>query len=156
MNVLSTSNLDADATDHFHFCSVGDLGALAESFAMETVGDGSRIRRPITDLNYLSETQTETKTEGPVMKKLVSFPLGDKGSVALTVEAGKLRLSASYIDRGDISLSGGYPVADLLDPVKKNFVDKLKGLIKGDWDDALIDKAWLEAIKAVSEEEAKA
>jgi hypothetical protein len=89
------------------------------------------------------------------MKQLLSLPIGPQGSAALAIDAGKLRLSGGYGSPSepgfDATLSVGYPVADLLDPVKKNFVDKLKALIPGTWDDVLIDKAWLEAVALISE-----
>lgn len=64
---------------------------------------------------------------------------GDGGAYALKVEGGLLKAEV------------GYPVAKILDPIKKNFVDKLKALIPGSWDDALIDAAWAEAVKVLSE-----
>lgn len=66
------------------------------------------------------------------MKVIVAGPIGgDGGEYALKVDAGKLKAEI------------GYPIEKVLEPVKKNFVDKLKGLIPGDW----IDKAWSEAVK---------
>lgn len=86
------------------------------------------------------------------MKQLVHFPLGSKASGALSIDSGNLQVGVTG-QFGDVVIDAkvGYPVAKVLDPVKKNFVDKLKALIPGTWDDALIDKAWDEAVALVSE-----
>ncbi len=74
------------------------------------------------------------------MKTLVSMPVGgDGGSVALGV------------DGKDLALSVRYPMAKALEPVKALFVDKLKAIIPGTWDDMLIDKAWSEALELLDD-----
>lgn len=72
-------------------------------------------------------------------KELVKGAIGTDGSYKLVVADGELQATL------------GYKVAAVLAPVKKNFVDKLKALIPGTWDDALIDKAWDESVKYLSE-----
>lgn len=73
------------------------------------------------------------------MKKLVDGKLGADGTYALAVEEGNLTAKV------------GYPVMKILEPIKKNFVDKIKALIPGDWDDKLIDEAWESAVNSLSE-----
>lgn len=73
------------------------------------------------------------------MKDLVSGPLGSDGSYDLKVEDGQLKATI------------GYKVEALLAPVKAHFVDQLKKVIPGDWDDKLIDDAWAGAVKLLSE-----
>lgn len=70
------------------------------------------------------------------MKSLVEVPVGaDGGKVSVVVDQGMLEVKV------------GYPLEKALSEVKAKFVDKLKALIPGSWDDALIDKAWQDAIK---------
>ena len=64
---------------------------------------------------------------------------GDGAAYALKSEGGALKAEISF------------PLAKLLEPIKKNFVDKMKAVIPGSWDDALIDQAWNEAVKFLSE-----
>ncbi len=74
------------------------------------------------------------------MKKILEGAIGkDGGTYGLSIEDGNLVAKV------------GYPVSQVLEPLKKNFVDKLKAVIPGDWDDALIDKAWQEAVDYLSE-----
>lgn len=86
------------------------------------------------------------------MKQIISLPLGSQAKASLSVDAGNLQLGVTG-QFGDLSVDAkvGYPVIKVLDPIKKNFVDKLKALIPGEWDDALIDKAWNEAIALASD-----
>lgn len=72
------------------------------------------------------------------MKEIVSAPLGE-GKVGLGISEGMLVATV------------GYPVEKILEPIKTQFVDKLKALIPGTWDDALIDAAWADAVKLLSE-----
>ena len=74
------------------------------------------------------------------MKELLSGNLGaDGGKYALQIEGGSLVAQV------------GYPVEKILQPLKEKLVDRLKNLIPGDWDDAIIDKAWQEAVDFLSE-----
>lgn len=86
------------------------------------------------------------------MKQLISLPLGANAHATVAVDAGDLKLGVAG-KFGDLTVDAtvGYPVIKVLDPIKKNFVDKLKALIPGTWDDALIDKAWAEAIALASD-----
>lgn len=52
---------------------------------------------------------------------------------------------------GELKVSVGYPVAELLAPVKAQFFDKLKDAIPGSWDDAVLDKVWDELVSLLSE-----
>lgn len=70
------------------------------------------------------------------MKTLVEVPMGADGGKASVVVA-----------EGMLELKVGYPLEKALAEVKAKFVDKLKALIPGTWDDALIEKAWQDAIK---------
>lgn len=73
------------------------------------------------------------------MKKLIGGPIGGGASAELAVNAGNFEAKVVY------------PVASVLAPIKKAFVDKLKALIPGSWDDVLIDKAWAEALKFLAD-----
>lgn len=73
-------------------------------------------------------------------KSIVKQPLGADGGFAELV-----------VEEGNLVVKAGYPVAKILEPIKKNFVDKLKTAIPGTWDDVIIDNAWNEAVKIVTE-----
>lgn len=75
------------------------------------------------------------------MKQLLEQELGKHGKLTLVVEEGQLKAK----------IEGSYPMMDLLAPVKTKFVDKLKGLIPGEWDDKLIDDAWAKAVASLTE-----
>lgn len=49
-------------------------------------------------------------------------------------------------ENGMLKVQLEYPIVKILEPIKANFVDKLKKLIPGSWDDLLIDEAWAEAV----------
>lgn len=72
------------------------------------------------------------------MKELVRAPIGGDGG-AIVVNVTEL----------DLILAVAYPKAKVLEPIKKNFIDKLKAIIPGTWDDILIDKAWEDALKGL-------
>lgn len=84
------------------------------------------------------------------MKDLIAkdFPIGADGM-------GKV---AASIDGSDLvaSVQARIPMAKILDPIKKNFVDKLKDLIPGSWDDAIIDAAWNDAVKMLADGQVEA
>lgn len=74
------------------------------------------------------------------MKEIFSVPLGgDGGKLQLDVASGNLELKATF------------PVAKILEPLKVNFVDKLKASIPGPYDDMIIDKLWEAAVAELSE-----
>lgn len=75
------------------------------------------------------------------MKELLNVGVGgDGGKLAVQVEGGMLKLEL------------GYPVAKLLEPLKVKVLDKLKALIPGNWEDAILDKGWADLVASVSEE----
>lgn len=69
-------------------------------------------------------------------KEIIAHSIGgDGGTAALGIDGDKFAVEIKY------------PIAKVLEPVKAAFVDKLKALIPGTWDDVLIDGAWAEAMK---------
>ncbi len=62
---------------------------------------------------------------------------GDGGKMAVGIDGDAFELNVTY------------PIEKVLAPVKAAFVDKLKAMIPGTWDDALIDSAWAEAMKLI-------
>ena len=74
------------------------------------------------------------------MKSIISGDIGhDGGKYALEVESGNLQAKIAI------------PLVKVLDPIKVNFVDKLKRLIPGEWDDKLIDEAWAKAVASLAD-----
>lgn len=69
------------------------------------------------------------------MKELISQPIGgDGGAISLGTDEQFLVVQAKY------------PKAKLLADFKAKFVDKLKLAIPGTWDDAIIEKAYQDAV----------
>lgn len=74
------------------------------------------------------------------MKEFYRGPLGNTGG-ELVVKSEDRKLKAEL----------SHPIDPVLALVKANFVDKLKKIIPGTWDDVLIDQAWERAVSEVIE-----
>jgi len=72
------------------------------------------------------------------VKEFYRGPLGNTGGeLVVKSEERKLKVEVSH------------PIDPLLVLIKTNFVDKLKKIIPGNWDDVLIDEAWERAVSEV-------